>query len=388
MLKPKPSMRHIILSVFFAVLILSAGCSSVLTDRNSSPPTTPTQEVTAGSDGNSTNNTISANGTDLRNISIPDEGENSNVAEGEVDGGDSVFDGTNRYYEPIRFTADAGDSINVSLQAESDDIEFHLRSPNGSTIAVENHDDGSDSIQIEMLELNRSGQYTLVVAATEPNTSFEYTLTMERYVEPDFQGELSEWDEESRYLSFADDYLLFAQYFSGGPAQYEYPETPEEADGNLTATHYTVNTEEDYVVVEYMLDPDATTLEMINVDTAVQDAYARVYGEYLSNSTTQNTTWVPDRVYHRVRTYEGELYRTTYLDREWAVDFYENDGLDNTTAQVIYANRYWSTIRQGPAHPEYEPGSEVATTDNGWEPDEIGEEMEERYENTTSNATD
>jgi uncharacterized protein YceK len=135
-------MRHAVLSVALAVLIVSAGCSSVLTDGNS------TAEGTAQAPGtqtpihtnNPSDGQMPANGSDIRSLSIPLN--QTTTVYGEIDGGDPTLEETNRYYEPIVFAAEAGDTINVSMSSIANDPELRLRNPNGTTVAVD--DNGSD----------------------------------------------------------------------------------------------------------------------------------------------------------------------------------------------------------------------------------------------------
>lgn len=376
-------MRHALLSVAIVMLIMSAGCSSFLTDGN--PAAAGTEQSPATSTLTPTNNTSSvsgmpSDGTDLRNVTIPENDTDRNTYTGEIDAGDSVLEGTNRYYEPVQFTAEAGDKINVSLSSIANDPELQLRNPNGSTIATD--DDGGDGndARITRFELNQTGQYTLVAAAAEPNTSFTYTLAVERYVEPNFQGPMSSWDEQSRYLEFADDYRLVAQNLSGGPDEPSDAETIDEIEGNLTAGTYTVNTQEDYIIVRYYMDANSTPMERISIDASLQDAYYGLYEAYIDSDGAENASWVPERIYHVAYDYDGNLYRTSYLDREWAVAYSEAGGSGNYSARATYNSLYFSTFRQGPAHQNYTEGGEYATT--------LEEAPVGTYENTSINATD
>jgi len=379
--------RHVALSVVIAALVVSAGCSSLLADEGQSPETTTeqntrTESVTTSETNTSTEPTMPANGTDLRTVTIPENASERYTYTGEIDGGDSVLTGTNRYYEPVQFTAEAGTKINVSLSSIAHDPELQLRTPNGSTVAID--DDGGDGndASITRFELNQTGQYTLVAAAAEPNTSFTYTLAVERYVEPNFQGEPSNWDEQSRYLEFGDDYRILAQNLSGGANEQVYVDSPDELEGNLTAGVYNVSTEDDYIIVRYYMDSNSTAMELVSIDAALQNAYYGLYDAYTEDENDPtNASWVPDRIYHIAYNYDGELFRTTYIDREWAVAFSEAGGIGNTTARSSYANRYIATLRYGPAHPNY-------NIQNGTLSLTGADEVVATYANTTSNATD
>lgn len=317
-----------------------------------------------------------ANGTDLRSILIPENHSESNTQYGEIDGDDPILNGTNQYYEPVMLNAEAGDRINVTMSSIAHNPELQLRNPNGTTIAIDDDSGEGNSARFETLRLNHTGQYTLVATSAEPNSSFDYTLTVERYVEPDFQGPMSDWDEKSRYLEFSYDYLTTAQNLSGGVNEPRNSATAEGAEGNLTALgNYTANTENDYIVIRYAMEEDATPRERIDVDAALMNAYYGLYDEYTESEGAVNASWVPDRIYHLGYNYDGELYRTSYLNREWAVEFSEAGGVANSTAQSDYASLYYATLRQGPAHQNYTAGGTYSTT-----PDEAPVET---YENTT-----
>jgi len=379
MTRTKFSTRQAALILVVAALIVSAGCHSLLTERSESTPTQsgtttalPNDETTTETSNSAT---MRANGTDLRNVSVPDNRTETNTLYGEIDGGDPVIDGTNQYYEPILFTAEAGDSINVTMRSIAHDPELQLRAPNGTTIAVDEDGGEGNNARFDRLTLNEAGQYTLVATTAEANQSFDYTLRVDRYVEPNFNGPMSSWDEQSRYLEFAEDYLTGAQNLTGGPNGPSYATTPEEADGNLTAADYTVDTQEDYIIVRYAMEENATPRERVDIDAALMNAYYGLYDEYVESDSAENASWVPDRIYHLGYNYDGELYRTTYLEREWAVTFSEAGGVANTTAQSEYAALYLETLRLGPAHQSFAVGTNYSTTPS--------EAPVETYENFT-----
>jgi hypothetical protein len=317
------------------------------------------------------------NGTDLRSIAIPDTEDTVTTADGEIDGSDSVLNGTNRYYEPVSLRAEAGTMINVTMSSDGGNPELRLRGPNGTILAADGGD--GNTAQFERVELNQTGQYTLVATSVRNNSGFEYTLTVERYVEPNFNGSMSSWDEESQYLDFARGYLLVAQSTSGGCfCTNNGVSSPNEAPGNLTEINYTANTEDDYVVVTYAMDPNATTYERLDIDSALRLAYTDLYQAYSNSNGAENASWVPDRIYQRGITYDGELYRTTYLELDWAQDYAENGEADNQSAILQYAFRQLNTTRYGPAHENYTQGGELSTT--------ASEFPEETYANATDDA--
>lgn len=336
--------RHTVLRVLVAVLVVTAGCSSLVSD-NSRPTETP----------DTPSNTLPDDGINLRNITIPDNGSTS--ADGEIDGTDPVLASTGAHYEPVQFTADAGTSVNITVISDSGVPQLYLRAPNGTTVATDSTD--GNSAGFKLLELERSGQYTLIAAATDDRSGFEYTLTVERYIEPDFNGPPSSWDEKSRYLEFATDYGLVAQNTSSG---------------NITAINRTANTDDDYIVFTYEMDPNATLYERLSVDNALQISYWFMYEEYAADDGDfNNESWVPERIYHRAITPEGDFYRSTYITLEWARDYGE------TGDPQLFQARYWETLRYGPAHQEYVEGGNRSTSASAF--------PEETYGNVTVNLT-
>lgn len=336
--------RYTILCVLVAVLVATAGCSSLVSES-----TTPTETPSTPS------NTLADEGSDLRSISVPENGSSS--ADGEIDGSDPLLASTGTHYEPIQFTVDAGTMVNLSVVSESGTPELRLQDPNGTTVASDSSD--GNSAEFATLELNQTGQYTLVVTSSEEYSGFEYTLTVERYIEPNFNGPPSSWDEESRYLEFATDYGLVAQNTSSG---------------NLTAINRTANTEDDYIVFTYEMDPNATTYERLSIDNALQISYWFLYEEYAADDGDfNNESWVPERIYHRAITPDGDFYRSTYVTLEWARDYGE------TEDPRLYGARYFATLRYGPANQGYIEGGNRSTTASDF--------PEETYRNVTVNVT-
>ena len=355
MARIKSNTRHVALAVALAVLIVSAGCSSFLTDGN--PPAEGTAQAPGTQTPAPTNNTsqggsLAANGSDLRSVSIPDNA--SSTVYGEIDGGDSVLEGTNRYYEPIVFAAESGDTANVTMSSIANDPELRLRNPNGTTVAIDNDGGSGNDAQFEMLTLNETGQYTLVASAVEPNTGFDYTLTVEGYENNSYGA-----TEVNRYNEFGRDLIVTAQYESGGRPYFR--NESQEPQGNVSAfTARAANASTDTVVVGYYVDEDMPTREAIDVDVSLVQAYALVYEEYRTNeSLAANESWVPDRAYMMAYNHDDELYRVTYMERDWAEHLAES-GIENTTALQDTLFTFIGTVQHGPAHPEYEEGSDAA----------------------------
>ena len=362
--------RHTVLSVVFAALIVTAGCSSMLTD-DSGPTPGPNQSNQQGTatPANESSGTagMPANGTDLRSVSLPENESEVNVYSGEIDGGDSILEGTNQYYEEIVFAAEAGDRIAVGMAAGSGDTEIRLRNPNGTTIAIADNTSLNDSnnSSVTNLTLTQTGQYTILAAAAEPNTSFEYQLAIRHHPETteedeeNFQGEPSEWDERSRYLDFIEGASRIAADNAGGQdaanwSDYE-PETAEEMEGNLSVRNYSVNTEEDYVVMSYYMHENETTDQMVDVYWALLNSYWGGYNFYTNESNRGNASWVPDRIYHVGYTFDDEVYRTSFIERDWLVEYHENSAISNESAANDYFALFPQTVRSGPAHPNYDP---------------------------------
>jgi hypothetical protein len=280
------------------------------------------------------------------------------TADGEIDRDDPVLASTGTHYEPVQFTAAAGTVINVTMVSENGTPNLRLRGPNGTTITTASGDEGR--AELEAVELTQTGQYTLIATASDESTGFAYTLSVERYNEPNFNGPPSSWDEESRYLEFGYDYLLTAENTSGQ---------------NLTAINRTANTDSDYIVVTYEMNKNQSIYERLSIDSALQISYWYLYEAYTEDrSDIHNESWVPDRIYHRAITPEGDFYRSTYVTLEWANDYGE------TGDPRLFQARYLETLRYGPAHQEYAAGGNPSTTAPAF--------PEETYRNVTVNITD
>ena len=98
-----------LLSVLLATLVVTAGCSGILSDSDSTPEATSTASSTISpSDSGSGNESTAVNATDLRNITIPENG--SITVSGELDKSDPVCNNT--FYEPVAVTVEAGTHVN------------------------------------------------------------------------------------------------------------------------------------------------------------------------------------------------------------------------------------------------------------------------------------
>lgn len=338
--------RHTALSLLVVALVMSAGCSSFIADDSGSTESGPSTATTAetGTPANDSTRAMPSNGTDLRSLTVPDGNEtNVTTAEGEIDSGDPILESTGTHYEPVQFAAQANTTINVSVSSDGGAAEIRVQDPNGSSIAINSDTGADDTARINLLELNQTGQYTLIVAATNESEGLEYTATVERFIRPLYFGDdPAQWSEETRYNEFAYDYIT----------------TADNVTENLTALNYSVDAEEDYVVLSYVMSENATLLERVNIDAVLQVTYTELYREYTADNpdAITNETWVPDRVYHRAVNWNNSFYRSSYINTEWAIDYGENNDTD------LYGSRYYATLRWGPAHPSYEEGGNFSTT--------------------------
>jgi hypothetical protein len=330
--------------ILVALFVVSAGCNGLASNSNGTQETPITPE-----------NIISTDGADLRHIEVPDNG--TITADGEIDDDDPILASSGAHYEPVQFTAPAGTIINATMVSDTGTPDLRLLGPNGTTITTGSASGGRD--KFEMVELNQAGQYTFLATATNESSGFNYTLTVDQYIEPNFNGPPSSWDEESRYLEFGYDYLFTAENTSGQ---------------NLTAINRTANTDDDYIVATYEIEQNSTTYERLSIDSALQISYWYLYQAYTEdNPNIHNKSWVPERIYHRAITPDGDFYRSTYVTLEWAKDYGE------TGDPRLYAARYFDTLRYGPAHQEYVEGGNRSTT--------VSTFPDETYRNVSVNLT-
>ena len=334
-------LRRALLSVLLATLTLTAGCAGILSDAGGDgETTTPTGTAQSGQ-------LTPVNGTDIRSITIPENG--SATASGELDGSDPVVNHT--VYEPVRFTADAGTQLNVTMQTEGGAPMLRLLGPN-ETVRNTTSADESGTVQFTRITLNETGQYTLEATSVEPNTTFEYTLTVERHETELFSGPLSSYNETERYLEFGQDFARAAN----ATARYgKFTNLVRKETLRANATG-------DYVVMSYLMDPNLNGSQLIEIDSAILLTYSNLAESYRNLSddpdTAEGEAWIPEVIFFRAVNAEGEIIRTDFVTAEWAREY---DTVDEDGDQ--YFSRYLSTNRYGPANTAYNSsGGDYSTT--------------------------
>jgi hypothetical protein len=336
--------RTALISSLLAALIVTAGCSGFLSDPGSGLEGDPT--VTSDQE-ESDDELRPANGTDLRSINLSDE--ETTTASGELDGSDPVSE--NYVYEPVEFEAEAGTVVNITMQAGGQP-RLRLVSPNGSVVDVTSAG-GPGIARFTSVGLTESGRYTIEATSAIPNATFEYTLSIERD-RTLFAGPQSTWNETEKYLEFGRDFSENANLTADNGEFYKTP-----SDRYLRA-----NASGDYLVIGYRYDPEnLTSREIIDIDVSLQLAYENLYDAYANDfaedsDSAEDESWVPEVIYFRAEGPDGELYNTNFIERRWAQDAVE------TGHTEVYAARYYSTNRFGPANPGYlSEGGRFSTTD-------------------------
>lgn len=336
-------LRRLLLTTFLTTLVLTAGCSGVLSDSPGSGTATPATE----SDRSGASPPLTpVDGNDLRSVEIPDTG--STTVSGELDGSDPARE--NSVYEPIQFEAEAGTLVNITMETDEGEPMLRLRNLNGTVVDTARNG-APGTAEFTEVSLGQTGRYTVEATSTTPNSTFEYTLTIERSGNELFAGPQSTWNETERYLEFGRDFSDAADQATN--------------NGRFT-THVSnrtiwANATGNYVVVTYAIDSNINNTQWIEIDTALLVAYTngdQVYQNLGENeSYAENEEWVPDIIFLRALNPEGRLYRTNFVTTEWAREYNETDDVGS------YAGRYYSTERYGPAHPRYNSsGGEISTT--------------------------
>ncbi|MDS0260666.1 hypothetical protein NDI56_14765 [Haloarcula sp. S1CR25-12] len=361
----KFAFRHTLFSILFATLLVTAGCSGILSDSDDRSGATPTS-VLGGSD----DEPVPDNETDLRRVAIPDNG--STTVSGELDTDDPISD--NKFYEPVQIEVKAGAQANITMQADGGEPMLRVVNPIGNvTQTVRNSDSGT----VELIggTFSKTGNYTIEVTSDNPNETFEYNLTIERAGSGIFAGAKSTWNETEKYLAFG---RTFARAANATADNGQF-------SGYVSRRSLWANAQEDYLIIGYQWDAEnLTTREMVDIDTAIELTYANLDETY-RNATgnpefAENKSWVPEIIYFRAENPNGELYRTNFLTLDWAREYAETEDIRS------YSDRYYSTNRIGPGSPSYEEGGDVMTTDEAFPlgtylnytfPD--GTTLEERY---------
>ena len=169
------TVRQVVLSIFVAGLLLSAGCTGVLTDDSSSGGNASTSTSTSDTPQNGS---ASDTGTDLRSATIPETTGNTTTYAGELDTSDPKSDG--RYYEPIQIAAVEGQRMTIVAEAEGDhNPEMRVVDPTGNVSRIQRSETGNTTGFLGG-EFSQSGRYTFEVTSVAENDTFNYTLAIER----------------------------------------------------------------------------------------------------------------------------------------------------------------------------------------------------------------
>jgi len=327
-LSSETELRQAGLSVLLASLIVTSGCAGLLPNTNEAETSTSTPEKRT-------------NGTDLRSISFPVNG--SITVSGELDHGDPKQN--NKLYEPVQIDTVEGQLLNITMEAEHGNPTLRIVNPDGNvtqTLSSENQ----STVTFSGRELSQSGRYTLEATSDDQNAMFNYTLTIEQVDQDDalFAGDGAQWNETEQYLSSGEDFSIATQ----GTTQYGTFPT------NASKNSLRANATGDYLVVTYNMSPDLNFTQKNLIDVTLRISYINLikkYKEFGNNSNTlTNVTWVPEIIFFKgVSNETGELHRTTFLTAEWAREYLAGGKWNH------YAGWYYSTIRQGPGSPSYDP---------------------------------
>lgn len=83
-----------------------------------------------------------------------------------------------RYIDSYRFSGEAGDEVEITMESPSGDTFLLLEGPDGSRVAV--NDDYADTTNSQIrTTLPTSGEYTIVATSYDERATFEYELTLE-----------------------------------------------------------------------------------------------------------------------------------------------------------------------------------------------------------------
>jgi len=371
------TVRQALLSVLLASLVVTAGCSGILSgDNGSDGAGTATPTATTG-DG--ANNSSTADGVDLRSISIPDNG--SVTRSGELDRGDPKSG--QKYYEPVQVAAVEGQVVNITMRAENGNPALRIRNPDGNVTAVISNESGTATGFLRG-QFGQTGRYTIEPTSVEQNATFNYTLTVERIDVEEIRsgsdellsGPRSEYNETEQYLTFARDVTIIAAGLSDqnrSAWSIDYVGTQFESS-NVSGPDVQANASGDYAVITYKVGDDNTVSHLNDFKVAFTVSYANMLESYrnLGNDTTDpaNESWVPDIIFFRGINETGELRQTHFITTEWAAQYSETRNDDR------YAAQWGSTLRigQGDIHTDSEESGATTITDEEfpeayWAPD-------------------
>jgi len=308
---------------------MTSGCAGLFpVDTNEAETGTPTPEKRT-------------NGTDLRSISLPENG--SVMISGELDHGDPKQG--NKFYEPVQVDAAEGQLLNITMEAESGNPSLRIVNPDGNVTRTVRNETG-DTAKFLKIEFFQSRGYTLEATSADQKATFNYTLTTERVERDDelFAGDAAQWNETEQYLQFGED---VSEVMEGTSPPGHYP-TNASKDG------LRVNATGDYLVLTYEMFSTFNFTQKNKIDVSLILTYKNVirrYREFGNDTTTvTNATWAPEIIFFKgVSKESGELRRTTFLTAEWAREYLAGGEWDH------YAGWYYSTLRYGPGSPGYDP---------------------------------
>jgi len=352
------TIRQALLSVLLASLMVTAGCAGILSDEGSNGGT-PTSTATAGGGAN---NTSSADGVDLRSISIPDNG--SVARSGELDRGDPKSG--NKYYEPVQVAAVEGQVVNITMRAENGNPGLRIVNPDGNVTQVVSNDTGNLAGFLGG-KFTQSGRYTIEATSANDNATFNYTLTIERVdieeIRDDelLDGPRSGYNETEQYLTFARDVTLIAANLSDqnkSAWSIDYVGTQFESS-NVSGPDIQASASGDYAVITYKVGDSNALSHLNDFKVAFTVSYANMLEGYVDLGDTtdpRNESWVPDMIFFRGINETGELRRTHFITTEWAAQYSETKNNDR------YAAQWGSTLRIGPGAIHNDPEESGATT--------------------------
>lgn len=332
--------RQAVLSVLVATLLVTSGCAGLISGEGST----------------STSGEKRTNGTDLRSISLPENGSVS--AAGELDHGDPS-DG-NKYYEPVQIAAVEGERANVTVEAESGNPAIRVVNPDGNTTQVVSNEGGNTTGFINGT-FTQTGRYTFEVSSVEQDATFNYSFDIERVKIEDegiedeeglLEGDDSTWNETERYLYATQPY---GSWVAGFTDKGDVPIILSKNKGSIAA-----NATGDYAVITYEMPADHSFVSRNELDVAFQLAYERVLNRTRQGeSSVGDESWIPEIIFYKgVDNETGELVRTTFYTKEWA-----SQALAGELTNSEMGGNYYSTERWGPASDRYTMGYDKVTVD-------------------------
>jgi len=345
--------RQALLSALLAALIVTSGCAGLLSGEGNTDETEvgtntprPAQE-----DGEKR-----TNGTDLRSMSIPENGSVS--AAGELDHGDPS-DG-NKYYEPVEVAAVAGQRVNVTVETENGNPAIRVVDPDGNTTAAVSNETGNKT-GLFRADVTQTGGYTFEVTSVDQNATFNYTLNIERVEIEDedglLKGDARTWNQTEQYLFATQSFGIVVNQYTDRSDTRTLADVPYNVSkGNISA-----NATGDYAVITYEMPADYSFNQRNELDVAFQLSYEGLVNQSRQgNNPVTDESWVPEIIFFKgVDNETGELVRTTFFTKEWS-----SQVLANEITDIESSGNYYSTEKWGPASELYDAGGfETVTAD-------------------------